>query len=343
MTQISNNCLVYTGVSKTRIWKLENATVKNLSERSIDYQCCKGEGLNLSSKEIHSVFEPFVSSHTQASDPQWKQQLSERKLKIARKYIRKLTLGWVPGYQRNSDLIIDEYSDVWTDTRYENYSLEVPPPRFSPWEWNDDRMLASAFGGTRVRQLLLAKAIEQLKPKKVLEVGCGNGINLLMLSGRFPEIEFTGVELTKEGHEAALSFQRNDTFPELMRSYAPQPMLDDTAFKRIRFLQGSAEKLPLGDNEVDFVYTVLALEQMERIRKQALSEVARVAKKNTLMIEPFRDVNNSGWERANVIRRNYFRGNIQDLPNYGLNPVTVTSDFPQEVFLKACAVVSEAI
>jgi len=316
--------------------------VENATEQLIEYECRDGVGLNLTRDELRLIFEPFVSSHAQTSDPAWKQQVFDRKLKIARKYVRKLALGWVPGYQRNSELIIDEYSGVWTDTRYENYSLEVPPPRFSPWEWNGGQMLASAFGGTRVRQLLLAKAIEQLAPKKVLEVGCGNGINLLMLAGRFPDIEFTGVELTKEGHQAALTFQKKDTFPESMRSYAPQPLLDDTAFRRIRFLQGSAESLPLADNEVDLVYTVLALEQMERIRNKALSEVARVAKKNTVMIEPFRDVNRCGWERANVIRRNYFRGNIQDLPNYGLKPVTVTSDFPQEVFLKACAVVSDS-
>jgi hypothetical protein len=42
-----------------------------------------------------------------------------------------------------------------------------------------------------------------------------------------------------------------------------------------------------------------------------------------------------------VIRRDYFRGRIDDLAGYGLQPVVATHDFPQEYFLKACAVLSE--
>ena len=72
-----------------------------------------------------------------------------------------------------------------------------------------------------------------------------------------------------------------------------------------------------------------------------MAEFARVAGKHTLMIKPFRDVNNKWWQRANVIRRDYFRGRISDLTRYGLRPVLLTEDFPQEVFLKVCAVLSD--
>ena len=44
-----------------------------------------------------------------------------------------------------------------------------------------------------------------------------------------------------------------------------------------------------------------------------------------------------------MIRRNYFRGRIADLPAYGLKPGIITDDFPQEVFLRACAVLSEKV
>ncbi len=70
-------------------------------------------------------------------------------------------------------------------------------------------------------------------------------------------------------------------------------------------------------------------------------EAARVARRHTLMIEPFADVNDSFWPRLNVVRRDYFRGRIGDLPGYGLHPIVVTDDFPQESFLKVCAVLSE--
>jgi SAM-dependent methyltransferase len=295
----------------------------------------------LSRENIASTFAPFVCKHVQHADSEWRTLIADRKKKILRKYLVKRLIGWLPHHQRNEEFIINEYSDVWIGTEYKNYSLDIAPPRYSPWEWNGQNMLASAFGGIRVRQLLLAKAIEHIKPATVLEVGCGNGINLLMLSGLFPEVEFTGVELTEEGYNAAIGFQQKSRFPEEMESFVVMPIKDQSAFKRVNFTRGSAADLKFKDHSFDLVYTVLALEQMERIRNQALSEIARVASGHTLMIEPFYDVNKAGWERANVVRRNYFCGRIDDLPKYNLHPVQAINDFPQELFLKACAVLSE--
>jgi ubiquinone/menaquinone biosynthesis C-methylase UbiE len=126
-----------------------------------------------------------------------------------------------------------------------------------------------------------------------------------------------------------------------MQDYAPLRLVDPTAFRRIRFLQGNAICLPFGDRSIDLVFTVLAVEQMERVRHRALQEIARVARRHVLMIEPFRDVNDSGWPRRNVIRRNYFRGRIANLSGYGFQPLLAIRDFPQEVFLKVCAVLAE--
>ena len=224
--------------------------------------------------------------------------------------------------------MIREYSKAWKPDEYNNYRLGGELPRLSPWIYRGERMYASDIGGTRFRQAMLVRMIEHVRPRSVLEVGCGNGINLILLAGSFPDVEFAGVELTREGHEAALEFQRHEVLPEAMQAYAPLSLKDTTAFRRIRFIQGNAADLPFEDNAFDLVYSILALEQMEQIRDQALAEFARVAGKHTLMIEPFRDVNNTGWPRANVIRRNYFRGRIADLPDYGLKPAIVTDDFP---------------
>ena len=299
-------------------------------------------GLDLSPDEIREIFAPFVARQVGANDSEWQADISERKRGILRRYLKRVIMPWSAKGKRDEREVIREYSKAWKPGEYDNYRLGGDLPRLSPWVYRGERMYATDLGGTRFRQAMLIRFIEHVRPRNVLEVGCGNGINLLLLAGRFPDIEFTGIELTREGHEAAVEFQHHhEVLPESMQAFAPLPLKDTTAFKRIRFMQGNATELPFGDNEFDLVYSILALEQMERIRDRALSEFARVAGKHTLMIEPFRDVNNSGWQRAYVIRRDYFRGRIDELARYRLLPVVATDDFPQEYFLKAAAVLSE--
>ena len=135
--------------------------------------------------------------------------------------------------------------------------------------------------------------------------------------------------------------QAGGALPPGLADFAPLPLTDPRAFQRIEFRQGDAVRLPFEDGAFDLVFTVLALEQMERVRAQALTEIARVAARHALMIEPFQNVNQALWPRLNVLRRDYFRGRIDDLGHYGLEPVLALDDFPQEAFLKVCAVLSE--
>jgi ubiquinone/menaquinone biosynthesis C-methylase UbiE len=297
--------------------------------------------LNITDEELTSLFNPFVLKSFSADDPEWRTEIDRRKKKLLRKYLKQRLFGWLPSRQRNEAAIIAEYSKAWQESQYAAYTLSLPPTRISPWVWRDQRMFASDVGATRFRQLMLIRYIELAKPRQVLEVGCGNGINLLLLACRFPEIEFTGVELTRQGHIAAEKFQQLAELPAEMVQYAPLPLKDITAFRNIRFIQGTAAELPLEDNSFDMVQTILALEQMERIRADALSEIARVCRGSTLMIEPFHDVNASGWPRKNIVQRNYFQGRIADLSKHGLQPVLATNDFPQEAFLKVCMVQSK--
>lgn len=305
------------------------------------FQSLAESPLSISNEELESLFNPFVTRTFSDDNPEWRSEIERREKKILKQYWKRRLFGWLPSHQRNEANIVAEYSKAWQESEYAAYTLSLPPTRISPWVWYGKRMFASDVGATRFRQLMLIRAIELLKPQNVLEVGCGNGINLLLLACRFPEIEFTGVELTKQGHKAAEIFQELSELPAEMVEYAPLPLKDATAFRRVRFVQGTAAELPFEDKSFDMVQTILALEQMERIRAAALSEIARVSRDATLMIEPFRDVNESGWPRKNIVRRDYFQGTIADLQGYGLQAVMAIKDFPQEAFLKVCAVQSK--
>jgi ubiquinone/menaquinone biosynthesis C-methylase UbiE len=180
-----------------------------------------------------------------------------------------------------------------------------------------------------------------LNPKRVLEVGCGNGINLLLLAGRFPKIEFTGIDLTTEGIAAAKALQQQPLLPDYLQAFAPLSLSDPAAFRRIQFHSGDASALPFADKSFDLIFTSLSLEQMDRIRVKVFGEIARVSLGHAFMIEPFRDANLTGMSRRYVVARDYFRARIADLPGFGLQPLWATADMPQEAFLKACAVLAK--
>jgi SAM-dependent methyltransferase len=295
--------------------------------------------LGLTGEDIAAAFEPFVDRRVAPDDPDWSRDLRSRRRRILRGYLLRLVLGWLPGRGRDQTAIMAEYDEVW---RAGHAKYRLGPLRWvSPWIWRDQRLYANGFGAARFRQVILARVVEHFKPRHVLEVGCGDGVNLVLLACRFPDTQFTGVELSQEGHKAAVDFQdRMASLPSELRAYAPLPLTDLSGFRRIHFVKGSVADLPFPADAFDLVMTVLAVEQMEQIRDRALSEIARVTRGHAFMIEPFRDENAHGWARLNVLRRNYFCGWINDLTEYGLEPAFAVRDYPQEYFLRTCAVLA---
>ena len=298
-------------------------------------------GLGIAEQEITRLFEPFVDRAASDRPGAWRREVARRRQKVLKRMARRYLLPWRSETRRDQAIVLGEHDKAWRSIDYAAYALGAPPRDLTPWEWRGRQMFASDVGATRFRQLLLIRIIERVKPQRVLEVGCGNGINLILLAGHFPKIRFAGVELTQAGHRAVRALQEQPALPPGMADYAPLPLADPAAFRRIDFRQGDATRLPFEAGGFDLVITVLALEQMEQVRARALAEIARVTARHSLMIEPFQDVNQTFWPRLNVMRRDYFRGRIDDLPRFGLEPVLALGDFPQKAFLRTCAVLAE--
>jgi hypothetical protein len=82
---------------------------------------------------------------------------------------------------------------------------------------------------------------------------------------------------------------------------------------------------------------------MENIRPQALQELARVARRFVVMIEPFHDWNAEGVPRQYVQVRKYFDAQVGELPRYGMRAVVATADFPNKVTFRAGLVIAEVV
>jgi SAM-dependent methyltransferase len=290
--------------------------------------------LGITREEIERLFAPFAK----IDDAEWRRRAAKRDSKIWKQYLRR-RFGF--GERRLQSAVAAEYGAEWRSIDYRSYSLDRMPEPKSLWQWGPKHYLASNRGGTRIRQLFLLRAIELLQPRRVLEVGCGNGINLLLLAGRFPNIAFTGIDLTTEGIAAAKALQQQTLLPDYLQAFAPLSLRDPAAFKRIDFQTGDAARLPFADKSFDLVFTCLALEQMNRLRARVFPEIARVAAGHAFMIEPFRDANPSGMSRRYIVGRDYLQTRLADLPGYGLHPQWGTADMPQEAFLKAAAVLAK--
>lgn len=286
---------------------------------------------------IEEAYLPFLLDG-RAGEKAWNSDYARRRRRALTRMIKRM-FGLKP---RNQKTIEAEYQEAW-GSGHGKYDLALGPRQPAAWKWNDRKLALDGLAAARLRAPLLAAVIDRLQPKKVLEVGCGNGINLLSLAGHFPDVAFTGLDLTPAGIEAAKKVQAGDALPASLADYIPLEMADPAAFKRISFIQGSAADMPFADGEFDLVYTVLAVEQMERIRDRALSEIARVSRGHVLMLEPFRDTNRKGLRRLYALSRNYFRGSIQGLARFGLEPVWATDDFPQEAFLGSPLVLAQKV
>lgn len=281
---------------------------------------------------VEQAMEPF---RLPDDDRRWRKALARR----WRRTLLRLAGKLIGRARRDRAAIENEYREAWA-VGYQRYSTSRTSLRETPWTWRDRRLLLDPAAATRIRSLYLAAVLEELRPARVLEVGCGNGINLLSLAAAFPQIKFTGVDLTEEGVRQAHSAKANPAVQQILLDYSPLEARDASALGRIDFRQGDAAALPFEDNAFDLVMTVLAVEQMESIRHRALAEIARVSSAHVLMLEPFRDSNAKGMKRLYVRSRDYFQGSIADLNRYGLEVLWATEDFPQEAFLGAALVLS---
>ncbi len=270
---------------------------------------------------------------------EWRRVRRQRSSGIRRSALKRRLFAMAgKGLKRTEDYVRTYYAR-WARSQLR----EADPfndPAFRPVTWRGEHISASPWATNRVSLLRLARLIEVARPAHVLEVGTGNGLYPLLLSCAFPDVKFCGIELTAEGVAAAADFQYLETLPEPLLRFLPLPVRDPTAFRRVVIEQGSARSLPYQDASFDLVFTCLALEQMEVIRKQALSEIARVAKRWASFIEPFGDVNTKGLQRAYIYGMNYFRGRSSDLPRYGLRPLLLSSDFPQVFYMNIAHVVA---
>jgi SAM-dependent methyltransferase len=279
------------------------------------------------------VLQRYGVSSGAGADARWGQAVMRQRKAMWKQTLRK----WLRTFtgrdaRRGQKQIVKEYDSQWRKKAFDRYRPQDLKGEGGPALSNE--------AGAAVRLLYLEHALQQLHPASLLEVGCGNGINLHVLAGRFPRTAFTGLEVTPEGCLAAQRVADAGRLPDELRAFAPFPLDEEGAVRRVKVVRGSGAILPFPDRSFDVVMTSLALEQMEEIRERALSEIARVAARAVVMLEPFSEVNASGLRRGYVRTYDYFQGSIADLRRHGLQVVDTMTDMPHKAWLGTAVVIA---
>lgn len=286
---------------------------------------------------VARVFDPYVTEEFDAQSARWRKAVERAEEKLGR-----LTPPWEhwldPDGHRTADRVRSQYEQQWSNIALD---AELRGVRQGWFEWRDRRMRARSIGFKRVLQLMVTRAVEWVAPESIVEVGFGWGLHLLTLSLEFPAVRVSGVELTAAGVRTARGLAEDDATPRALAGFAIRDVHDPAACRRVDLRQGSADALPLPDNSADVVVTILALEQMERIREQALREVARVARRYVIMIEPFAEWNVAPRQRGYIRQLDYWSGSIDQLPAFGLVPIAAHADIPQKLTSSAGIVVAQ--
>ena len=297
--------------------------------------------LLLGRSQMKEIVGPYSLGWVGKNDPTWQDSVRRQKREIRRVLLRRSLLGWLPQYRRGQKRIGREYDRQWRKNTFDKYAPPHKVESGAPWIWGDDAFFLTNEGGSRIRLSYLIAAINQLQPSMVLEIGCGNGINLLPLACRFPKMHFAGVEFTMAGTAALKEATGSQRLPDALVAFSPEPFVDSTAYRKVATIRASGGAIPFRDGSFDLVFTALALEQMEEIREAALREITRVSSRHVLMLEPFVEANNAADARDYIRAYDYFRGYISDLSDFGLKPLFVTTDMPSKQWLRTALVLCE--
>ena len=135
----------------------------------------------------------------------------------------------------------------------------------------------------------------------ILEVGCGNCINLYNLKKAYPDIELTGIDIAQNRIDVA-----KKNFGDALNGVnlmAPISITERTLFE---------------DNQFDLVFSMHCLEQIAYDCRAAVAEMCRIGKK-VVMIEPVYE-NGNAAQRLYLTAQDHNRVLFRSIKELGLKP-----------------------
>ena len=177
---------------------------------------------------------------------------------------------------------------TWDQLVYGNASYEDPTASSSRFVLLGDRIVWSTIREPRVRLLAsIERAIADCVAPggTIVELGSGDGRNLLYLKRRFGDRTFIGLEISPASVKIAQEFSSRYGLP-------------------VTFIEGDVAKdLPqlLRNLHVDLVFSCHTLQMMPRLVRQALRLMLGLALTHIVLFEPVSEL--WPWDRRGIVSR----------------------------------------
>ena len=222
---------------------------------------------------------------------------------------------------RDDARIVDDYSPTWGQRSLE--FIRGTKPRYFI---RDGRLvLCRAIENRKYVLRYASEKIAALGVRSFVEVGSGNGINILVLALLHPEIErLRGIELTENGVNAAKKMLTDPPIPELvyLTGLSAETVSERLRGRDISFEQGDMRKLPWEDESFDLVFSWVAFEQLPYSYLTAFREACRVSRRYVLFVESFREAQRNIFQRLNLANLDYFRSSYREVLGAGFRLVS---------------------
>ena len=219
--------------------------------------------------------------------------------------------------RRDEKLVVHDYTLSWTESISEN----VTGRRLRIHKLYGRLGLYRSIDYRKFFVKHIFHTIASLQPKNILELGSGNGINVLVMAVLYPTAQkIVGVELTEKGVETGREALKNPPIKELM--YLTEES-EETIRRRLKevpieFIKGDLTKLPFADKSFDFSFSLLVFEQMPGSYPEAFKEVRRVTAGHALFLEEFKEAQENIFQRVHLLNVDYFRASFWEVTKAGL-------------------------
>ncbi len=225
------------------------------------------------------------------------------------------------GFNRTTAFVAEEYGRAWSKPPSYLDGEAGGRPIFR--ELNGNLVQWKEIDIVKFRVLRFSRIITDLRLTdditSVLELGSGNGINILALAVLHPEIKvWRGIDLTPQGIRAATWLLTHPplAYLKFVTGLDEKVIGERLSNRDIQFQLGNMLTLPHADGSYDLAFTSQSIEQLPRDYLRAFREIRRVTKKYAIFLEEFREVQNV-FNRMHLKNVDYFCASFQELSDAG--------------------------